>query len=760
VGFFPQTVSVRISDPVRVHINPLNGKGVFNPDNEVVLFQVGLSGDGFSTLDSIDVIVDKLSNGPEIATSAFRKFQLFKSWDSRFDGGDTWIGSRDAKDLVLGQRFEIPVTDRDIIPTDGQYYFLTAVLSSGQTDQRSFRPAFPERGIISSFAKLGLAIAADDANRGTVDVGATRLVFMTQPAGSVSGAALTTQPVVAAQDGNGNVDTDFTETVTLSESSAGSLTNNTATASSGVATFSNVTYTATADQQSFTLTANDEDGTGADLPTVDANAVTSDVVATQLVFTTQPAPLSLMSGTQRDFTTDPVVTAKDDDGIRDEDFAETVTLSETGAGSATYTNNVQAASSGVATFTGLTLTYHATADNQTLALQANDQDGVGTDLPAVTSNAMISSINDAPVAGDDAVSTNEETPVTVSVRANDTDVDGDALTVSSVTQGSNGTVTIVGDTTITYTPNVNYSGADSFTYTLSDDQGGTATATVSITVDAINDPPQPETLAAQTIAEDNTLTITLSATDPENDPVVFSLSTLPTAGSATLGGSTVTYTPDTHYNGADSFTYTVADGKATSTPVTVSIQVTAENDPPTIEGIANVTLESNVGPQSVSLSAGPGGGTDESLQTITLSANSSNTSVISIQGISGHTLTYQPVGTPGRATITVMADDGQSVNNLTSVSFAVTVNAPPPPPPSPSPPSPSPPSPSPPPPAPEPPPQPPSGSEPDPCPPGTPVVVLEKTELSRWTEFYSQMAAWVLFSKKRKEIPSAWHLYN
>ena len=77
----------------------------------------------------------------------------------------------------------------------------------------------------------------------TVDVTATQLAYTTQPAGSVSGSALTTPPVVAAQDAAGNTDTGFAETVTLTESSSGNLSNATATAASGVATFTGLTIT-------------------------------------------------------------------------------------------------------------------------------------------------------------------------------------------------------------------------------------------------------------------------------------------------------------------------------------------------------------------------------------------------------------------------------------------------------------------------------------------------------------------------------------
>ncbi|WP_297895408.1 DUF4347 domain-containing protein, partial [Shewanella sp.] len=202
----------------------------------------------------------------------------------------------------------------------------------------------------------------------TLDVVASQLVFTTQPAGSVSGAALTTQPVIVARDAFGNTDVDFAETLTLTESSAGNLTNATQAATAGVATFSNLTYTATADQQAFTLTANDQDGVDSNLPTVDGNSVTSDVVATQLVFDTQPAPTSVISGQNTAFSTVPIVSARDANSIVDTGYATGITLAEVnGAGSATITgagdtdgNGATVSitpSSGVSTFTSMQITY-------------------------------------------------------------------------------------------------------------------------------------------------------------------------------------------------------------------------------------------------------------------------------------------------------------------------------------------------------------------------------------------------------------------
>ena len=95
-----------------------------------------------------------------------------------------------------------------------------------------------------------------------------------------------------------------------------------------------------------------------------------------------------------------------------------------------------------------------------------------------------SSLNTNPVAVNDVLVTNQDVVGSIDPRVNDTDADSDPLTVTAVTQGTNGSVTFTG-TQVTYTPNTGYSGADTFTYTISDGNGGSDTATISVTVNAV-----------------------------------------------------------------------------------------------------------------------------------------------------------------------------------------------------------------------------------------------------------------------------------
>ncbi len=350
-------------------------------------------------------------------------------------------------------------------------------------------------------------------NVAVVAVEASVLVVTSQPAGSVSGAALTSQPAVEAQDAFGNTDLDFTETITLTEASAGALSGATAVAAvNGVATFADVAYTATVDQEAFTLTANDQDGIGTDLPTVDATAVTSDVVATRLAFSTEPAPTTVASGVLTAFSTVPVVRAVDADGTVDAGYTTDVTLAEVnGAGSATMnvtgdTDGSAAtvsltASSGVATFAGLDLTYTVSgASDETFNLRASSGG-----LATATSAQLTATVNPAPVfaeGGTASLTSVEDGPV---LGLDDilaaSDDSGETLTWTVKTAPSTGTLsgfpmslaatggaTPVTPTGLTYAPAPDANGTVTFVIEVGD---GTSTdeMTVSIILTAVNDAP-------------------------------------------------------------------------------------------------------------------------------------------------------------------------------------------------------------------------------------------------------------------------------
>ncbi len=212
--------------------------------------------------------------------------------------------------------------------------------------------------------------------------------------------------------------------------------------------------------------------------------------------------------------------------------------------------------------------------NDTFTYTLSDGSG-GTDTGTVS--ITVTAVNDTPVANAQLVpSLNEDTATPITLTA--TDVDNDPLTYSIVTPPSHGTLSGSG-ATWTYTPAANYNGPDSFTFKVNDGAVDSSPATVSITVNALNDAPVAN---AQTpsVAEDTATPITLTATDVDNDPLTYSIVTPPSHGTLSSSGAIRTYTPTANYFGPDSFTFRVNDGTTNSSPATVTITVNAVNDAP------------------------------------------------------------------------------------------------------------------------------------------------------------------------------------
>ena len=249
------------------------------------------------------------------------------------------------------------------------------------------------------------------------------------------------------------------------------------------------------------------------------------------------------------------------------------------------------------------------SNSLTLAI---DEDAIGDDERNHTTEQVgylvlegTGSSNTVPNAVNDSITTAQNVAHTFNPRSNDTDADGDSLTITGKTNGSNGSVSFT-SSNVTYTPNNNYTGSDSFTYTISDGNGGADTATVNVTVtgsgntvpNAVND----SITTSQNVA--HTFNPRSNDTDADGDSLTITGKTNGSNGSVSFTSSNVTYTPNNNYTGSDSFTYTISDGNGGADTATVNVTVNAtgggstqtftNNNNVAISSTSTVTVTSNI----------------------------------------------------------------------------------------------------------------------------------------------------------------------
>jgi len=242
---------------------------------------------------------------------------------------------------------------------------------------------------------------------------------------------------------------------------------------------------------------------------------------------------------------DPPV-ANDDDATTQEDRSVPITLTgnDPDGDSLTY-SVVTAPSHGSLSGTAPNLTYTPNTNfNGSDSFTFKVNDGTVDSVVSATVSVTVTPVNDPPVANDDDAMTQEDTPVvTIDVLANDTDVDNDRLAVTTVTQGTSGSVTINSDSTLTYTPNANFYGTDVFTYTVRDGKGGTDTGTVNVTINAVNDKPAIKSTAVTTVTMGELYAYDVDAEDIEGDTLTYSLTTKPAGMTIDSATGLIQWTP-------------------------------------------------------------------------------------------------------------------------------------------------------------------------------------------------------------------------
>ncbi len=311
-------------------------------------------------------------------------------------------------------------------------------------------------------------------------------------------------------------------------------------------------------------------------------------------------------------------------------------------------------------------------------------------------NVLFAATNHAPITTNDTATTLEDTAVTINVITNDVDQDGDALTITAVTQGTNGAVANNGNGTVLYSPATNFFGTDFFTYTISDGFGRSATGGVSITVLPVNDPPTLSPLSNLTLDEDaGVQTVSLSgiSSGATNEPDTLSVSAS-SSNPALIPTPTVTYSSPnatgmvsfasvTNGFGSATITVTVNDGRGSNNIASRAFTVTVNpvNDPPTLNPLSDITVNEDSGQIQLFMNGITSGASNEP-DALSVSASSSDTNVIpqpTVNYTSPNTfglLYLNPAANAfGVVTISVTVNDGRASNNIVSRSFTVTINS-------------------------------------------------------------------------------------
>ncbi len=511
---------------------------------------------------------------------------------------------------------------------------------------------------------------------GTVNITVTALndapVTVADAATTEEDHATTIVATSLADNDSPGPDDESGETLVVGAVSAVSAHGGTVTLVAGTVTYTPAANFNGVDSFSYTLTDN-----GTSNGVADPRSSSGTVTVTVSEVNDAPAPAADSAMTPEDSAKDitlAVLLANDSRGAPNES-GQTLTLSDISSASL---------QGGTVTWVGGTVTYIPPAqfhgsDSFTYSVTDDGTTNGGADprsSDAVTVTVTVTEVNDAPSAGADAASSDEDSAKTIAgslLVGNDSrgpaDESGQTLTVIAVspTSAQGGTVTLSGGE-VTYLPPADFNGADSFTYTVSDDgvsdglaDPKTALGTVSVTVRDVNDAPSPGPDSATT-AEGDALELTVSGLTA-NDTVgpadesgqTFTVTAIAVTsahgGSVVVVGDTVTYTPAADFFGVDSFTYSIADDGMSnggadpkSATGTVTITVTDVNDAPVATSDAASSAEDT--PTILTASELTGndakGPANESDQHLTVSAVSATSAQGGTVIVAAGLITYTP----------------------------------------------------------------------------------------------------------------------
>jgi large repetitive protein len=272
---------------------------------------------------------------------------------------------------------------------------------------------------------------------------------------------------------------------------------------------------------------------------------------------------------------------------------------------------------------------------------------------------MVKPVNDIPEVSDEQFTLNKNASQNIAFTA--IDAESDTLTYAVVKGPDNGELWSY-PTVATYYPKKGFVGTDRITYQANDGQVKSREATVTFRVIDANNPPTANSQSVVT-KQNQPLSITLTGTDLDEEPITFQILQGPAHGTLTGESPTYLFTPEPGYLGSDKFTFQAFDGKSASAETTVHIKVTDQNTTPKAEDFT-VELKVNTS-TNILLKATDGEGTSLSFKIATLPANGALTG-------DGPSVTYTPrTDFIGSDRFTFTAHDGELESNVGTVTLVV-----------------------------------------------------------------------------------------
>ncbi|MGH1429384.1 MAG: Ig-like domain-containing protein, partial [Arenicella sp.] len=285
-------------------------------------------------------------------------------------------------------------------------------------------------------------------------------------------------------------------------------------------------------------------------------------------------------------------------------------------------------------------------------------DGIDNSTEA-TIDILVQRVNAVPVANPQSLVLDEDSNLTITLAGSD--ANNDSLVYTIIDQPTNGVLTGTAPNLV-YTPNVQVNGSDTFTFKVNDGLVDSNIATVTLTINPINDAPiaNPQEL---TTLEDTPIAITVDGSDLEGDALSYVLVTPVIHGVLTGSFPNVVYVPDAHFSGRDLFTFKVNDGKIDSEVATVSIAVSPVNDAPIADSQSVTTDEDS--PIAIVLSGSDLDGDDVTFNVQTQPTNGA------LSGTAPN-LTYTPTADfNGNDSFTFIVNDGTVDSTVATVSIVV-----------------------------------------------------------------------------------------